>query len=183
MSFELNKILASILTALIIGMVTGLIADSLVSPVKLAKPAYPIAAAEGPAGGAKEAAPAESKPAPLTADQLAKADPAKGEDIAKKCAQCHTFGKGEPNRVGPNLWSVVGRPRASAPGFSYSDAIKSLGGNWVPQEIQAFIANPKAYAPGTKMGFIGLPKPEDRADVLAFLNQHSDTPIDLSKLQ
>ena len=185
-AFEFNKIAAAILVALIIGMVSGLIAEELVPSKKLEKEAYPI---EGgaPAGSAPQeaAAPAAApeKPAPLPADLLAKADPAAGEAIAKKCAVCHTFDKGGPNRVGPNLYGVIGRPRASEAGFTYSDAVKKLGGTWTPQDIAAFIFNPKAYAPGTKMGFAGLPKPDDRANVLAFLNTKSDKPADLAAAQ
>ena len=180
MSFEMNKVLASLLTALIVGMVTGLIAEGLVSPKKLETNAYQIVATET-SGATEAAAPADEKPAPLTPEMLAAADPVKGEQIAKKCLQCHTFEKGGPNRIGPNLYGVVGRARATEPGFTYSDAVKKLGGNWQPQDIAAFIFNPRKYAPGTKMTFEGLPKPQDRADVLAFLNKNSDSPIDLTK--
>jgi cytochrome c len=183
-SFEFNKLAAGVLVALIVWMVTGIVAEELVPSEKPAKDAYTIAEAAAPAAAPEGAAPAASeKPAPIPADLLAKADATAGEAIAKKCAACHTFDKGGPNRVGPNLYGVIGRPRASVDGFTYSDAVKKLGGNWQPQDIAAFIFNPKAYAPGTKMGFAGLPKPEDRANVLAFLNKQSDKPVDLSAAQ
>jgi len=182
-SFEFNKLAAGILVALIVWMVTGIVAEELVPSENPAKDAYTIAAAAPAAASPEAAAPAAEKPAPIPADLFAKADATAGEAIAKKCAVCHTFDKGGPNRVGPNLYGVIGRPRASADGFTYSDAVKKLGGNWTPQEIAAFIFNPKAYAPGTKMTFIGLPKPEERADVLAFLNKQSDKPVDLSAAQ
>ena len=179
MSFELNKILASILAALIIGIVSGFIAEGIVSPeTKLAKNAYPIAVTEASAAGAA-AAPADEKPAPIPPEIFAKADPAHGEEIAKKCAQCHTFGKGEPNKIGPNLFDVIDRPRGSAPGFSYSDAITKLGGTWTPQDIAAFIFKPSLYAPGTKMTFPGLPKAQDRAALLRWLRDQSDSPVPL----
>ena len=76
---------------------------------------------------------------------------------------------------------MIGRPRGSVAGFGYSDAIKKLGGSWSVQEISNFIYKPSAYAPGTKMSFPGLPRAEDRADVLAFLNKQSDAPVDLTK--
>ncbi|HVJ50957.1 MAG TPA: cytochrome c family protein [Aliidongia sp.] len=180
-SLEFNKASAAFLVALIVAMVTGLISSSLIHPEKLAKNAYPIAVTESSGAASGTAAPAPEKPAPIAADVFAKADAAAGEQIAKKCAVCHTFGKGEPAKVGPNLYGVVDRPRASAAGFSYSEALKSLGGNWTPQDIAAFIFSPKDYVPGTKMTFIGLPKPEDRANVIAFLNKQSDAPVDLSK--
>ena len=184
-SFEATKIAAAILVALIVAMVSGLVAEAIVPATKLEKNAYPIAVAQPasvpaptPASGAPPAA--AGKPAPLPADLLAKADPGAGEAIAKKCAACHSFDKGGANRVGPNLYGVIGRPRATAPGFSYSGTLKALGGNWTAQEIAAFIFNPQAYAPGTKMTFAGLPKPEERAAVLAFLNKNSDQPVDLA---
>ena len=180
-SFEFNKLAAGVLVALIVWMVTGIVAEELVPSEKPAKDAYTIAAATAPAAAPEGAAPAAAeKPAPIPADLFAKADATAGEAIAKKCAACHTFDKGGPNRVGPNLYGVIGRPRASVDGFTYSDAMKKLGGNWEPQEIAAFIFNPKAYLTGTKMGFAGLPKPEDRANVLAFLNKQSDKPVNLS---
>jgi len=179
-SFEFNKIAAGILVALIAWMATGIIAEELVPSEKLVKDAYPIAGAAPAAASPEAAAPAAEKPAPIPADLFAKADATAGEAVAKKCGACHTFDKGGPNRVGPNLYGVIGRPRASIDGFTYSDAMKKLGGNWEPQEIAAFIFNPKAYLPGTKMGFAGLPKPEDRANVLAFLNKQTDKPVDLA---
>src|SRR5579859_1750618 len=183
-AFEFNKVAAALLVALIVWMVTGLVAQELVPSEKLEKSAYPIAGG-APAGAAQEAAApaAAAKPAPIPGDLFAKADAGAGEAIAKKCGACHTFDKGGPNRVGPNLYGVIGRPRASAAGFTYSDAMKKLGGTWEPQEIAAFIFDPKSYLPGTKMGFAGLPKPEDRANVLAFLNKQSDKPVDLATAQ
>jgi cytochrome c len=95
------------------------------------------------------------------------ADAAKGETIFKKCAACHKVDGN--NAVGPHLNGVVGRPVASVEGFSYSDAMKAHGGDWTPDNIFHFIAAPKKFVPGTKMTFAGLPKPEDRADVIAYL--------------
>jgi cytochrome c len=108
---------------------------------------------------------------------LAKADPAKGEASAKKCQACHDFSKGGPNKVGPNLWGVVGRPVASHEGFNYSAALKAKGGNWTYEDINHFITNPKNYVPGTLMAFAGDPNPEDRANILAYLRTLSDSPV------
>ena len=107
---------------------------------------------------------------------LASADPAEGEKVFKKCKACHTAEQGGPNRVGPNLWGIVDRPKGGHEGFSYSDAITGLGGDWTYADLNAFLEKPKDYAPGTKMTFAGLKKPEDRAAVIAYLRTLSDSP-------
>lgn len=101
---------------------------------------------------------------------VASADAAKGEAIFKKCAACHKLDGN--NAVGPHLDGVVGRPVGSVDGFAYSDGMHAHGGDWTPEELFLFLANPKKDVPGTKMSFAGLPKPEDRANVIAFLEQH-----------
>ncbi|WP_157220036.1 c-type cytochrome [Flavisphingomonas formosensis] len=108
---------------------------------------------------------------------LASADPAKGADVFKKCAACHNADKGGANGLGPNLWNVVGEGIGQgAGGFAFSDALKSKGGNWDFKLLNEWLTSPKTFAPGTKMTFAGLSKPEDRANVIAFLNQHNDAP-------
>jgi cytochrome c len=125
---------------------------------------------EGAAAGAAEA----EKP---IAFYLATADAAKGEQVFKKCAACHNADKGGPNALGPNLWGVLGESIGKgANGFAFSDALAGKGGNWDWQGLADWLHNPKKFAPGTKMTFAGLSKPEDRANVIAFLNQHSDAP-------
>jgi len=124
---------------------------------------------EGEAGGG-----AAEKP---IAFYLASADPAKGADVFKKCAACHNADKGGPNALGPNLWGGLGEPVGQgAHGFAFSDALKSKGGTWDWDSLSAWLKSPKAFAPGTKMTFAGLSKPEDRANVIAFLNKQSDAP-------
>lgn len=118
-----------------------------------------VAAAEAPADGA----PVADFAALYTA-----ADPAAGEKIFAKCKSCHKV-TGE-NATGPYLNGVVDRPKASVPGFGYSDILLSMAAeSWTPEKLDAFITSPKAYAPGTKMGFAGLPKADDRANVIAYL--------------
>jgi cytochrome c len=101
----------------------------------------------------------------------------KGAAAAKKCAACHTFEKGGPNRVGPNLFGVVERARASEAGFNYSAAMKAKGGKWDFQELNAFLLNPKANVPGTAMGFAGISKDSERADVIDYLRSLADKPV------
>ena len=133
---------------------------------------------EQPAEGAKPEAAAPAEPIEKL---LASASVEKGETSAKKCIACHTFTKGGPNRVGPNLWGIVGRPKGSEAGFAYSDAIKKKGGNWTIDDLSAFLTNPRAFAPGTKMTFVGLSKGSERADVIAYLNTLADNPAPLPK--
>ncbi len=129
---------------------------------------------EGVEAEAGEGAAAAEKP---IAFYLASADPAKGEQVFKKCAACHNADKGGPNALGPNLWGVMGEGVGKgAHGFAFSDALASKGGVWEWQNMSDWLHNPKKFAPGTKMTFAGLSKPEDRANLIAFLNQRSDAP-------
>ena len=105
------------------------------------------------------------------------ADVAAGEQVFKKCAACHNADKGGPNALGPNLWGVIGEPIGKgANGFAFSEALAGKGGTWDWNNLSEWLASPKKFAPGTKMTFAGLSKPEDRANVIAFLNAHSDAP-------
>jgi cytochrome c len=170
-SFEWNKIIASVLTAMIIAMVTGIVAQSVVHPVKLEKAAYLPPGATGEAGAAPaEAAPeAAAKPDPI---DMSKADPKRGETVAKVCLQCHTFAKGEPNKIGPNLFGVVGDNEniATVAGYTFSSALLAdKDKKWDPDELNVWLWKPQEFAHGTKMTFAGLPKAQDRADVIAYL--------------
>ncbi len=167
-----NKIFAAVLIAGIVGMAAGILSDEIFHVKKLDKNAFPIEVTNAtPAAGAP-AAPAVLEPiAPL----MAAADAAHGQDVAKLCGACHSFDKGGANRVGPNLWNVFGAPKAGRPtGFAYSDAIKAKGGDWDPEELNKFLAAPQQDIPGTKMGFAGLKKPKDRADVISYLQKQHD---------
>ena len=111
---------------------------------------------------------------------MASGDAQKGADVFKKCAACHNAEKGGANALGPNLWGVPGDEIAGARGgFAFSDALKTKGGKWDFDTLNAWLTSPKAFAPGTKMTFAGLSKPDDRANVIAYLNQQSDRPLPL----
>jgi cytochrome c len=109
---------------------------------------------------------------------LASADAAKGADVFKKCGACHNAEKGGPNALGPNLWGVLGEGIGQgAGGFAFSDALKGKGGTWDWDKLNEWLTSPKKFAPGTKMTFAGLSKPEDRANVIAYLNKQSNSPL------
>ena len=107
---------------------------------------------------------------------LAKADAAKGEQVFKKCTACHNADQGGANALGPNLWGVLGEPIGKGKGFAFSPALAGIGGTWNFENLGEWLHSPKKFAPGTKMTFAGLSNPQDRADVIAFLNAHSNAP-------
>jgi cytochrome c len=175
-TLEINKIAGAILLVLLVGHVISILGDSLVSP-RAHGPAA-VAIEGGPAPGPKK----EEKIEPVSA-LLAAASVDKGKSVFKKCEACHNADKGGPNKIGPNLFGVIGRPVASHAGFDYSGALKSKGGEWDYEKINDFIAAPSKYAPGTKMTFVGLDKVKDRADVIAYLRGQSDSPAPLPPSQ
>jgi cytochrome c len=175
-SFELNKFAAATLITLLVIITGSLLADYLVHEDKLAKPVLIVEGTDAVFPDPKNTQETTLKPvAPL----LASASAERGREIAKKCAQCHTFEKGEPNRIGPNLWGILGAKIAHATDFAYSANFKAKGGNWDYEKLNHFIYKPREYIEGTKMSFVGLQKPEDRADVIMFLHSLSDSPLPL----
>jgi cytochrome c len=178
MSFEANKIIGAILASMILAMVSGMIANMLVHPKPLATAAYAVAGGEETAATSTSNAPAGPEPiAPL----LASADIAAGKDKSKLCVTCHSFDKGGPNRIGPNLYGVIGDEVAhDRGGFAFSEALKAKGGTWTVDTLNEWLWKPQSFAKGTKMTFIGLPKAQDRANVVAYLNSLSDSPKPLT---
>jgi cytochrome c len=175
-SYEWNKIAGWVLAAAI--SVLGLsILTGYMFPVHLPeKPAYVVQGVEADASAGGGAAEAE-KPIEF---YLASADPAKGEAQFKKCASCHSIEKGGAQGIGPNLYGIVGEKHGAAAGFGYSDALKATSDKvWDWQGLAAWLANPKKYIPGNKMSFAGIGKPEDRANLIAYLNTKDDSPLPL----
>lgn len=166
-SGEFNKYAGAILGTLTLAMGVNFFAQILVSPKKPAQPGWELPAEEAAAAGGGAAA--EVKVEPI-ADRLAKADAAKGQSLTKQCASCHTFDTGGKVLTGPNLHGVVGRAAGSVAGFGYSDKMKALGKPWDNEMLDQFLANPKAVVPGTKMTFAGISKPDQRADLIKYLD-------------
>jgi cytochrome c len=161
--------LASALFALVIGKVSNAVVD----PHHLEKPALAVTdEAPEPAAGA----PAAVELAPI-GPKLASANVDNGKALFQKlCFTCHTVDKGGVNKVGPNQWNLVGRKKASEEGFSYSSGLKAMTGEWTYEDIDHMIFKPQSFVKGTKMAFAGLPKEQDRADIIAYLRTMNDNP-------
>jgi len=175
-SFELNKILGALLATCLVLLALNITAGAIFAPVKPAKPGYAIAVPEKQDG--KPGVPAE--PEKPIAELLASASVERGQVAAKKCDACHTFNKGGPNKVGPNLWGVVGAKHAHVGNFDYSAGMKGKSGEtWTFEALNAFLKNPKAAVPGTKMAFAGIVRDSERADLINYLRTLSDNPLPL----
>jgi cytochrome c len=174
-NLEFNKIFAAILVAALTFMLAGFAAELLTKPQKLKQDAVAIEGApEVAAGGA--AAPAMAQP---ILAMIATADIAQGEKLSKACAACHSFDKGGVTKVGPNMWGIVNNKKGHVAGFAYSEGLLATGGNWNYLSLNKFLWSPKKYAPGTKMSYVGLKKPEDRAAMIAWLRTLADSPAAL----
>ena len=159
--------LASALFALVLGKVSNALVDS----HPLAKPAIAVPEAAADAGPVPSAELAPIGP------KLKDANVEKGKALnVQQCFTCHTVDKGGVNKVGPNQWDIVGRKNASHEGFSYSSALQAKGGEWTYEDINHMIFKPQAFVRGTKMAFAGLPKEQDRADLIAYLRTMNDNP-------
>ncbi len=177
-TLEINKMVAALLTTGIVAGFSAFLAGVIMHPPELEEPSYVVAGAvseDEPAAGAEGDAPADDMAA-----MMASAEEAAGEKVAKKCSSCHTFDQGGANKIGPNLWNVVNRPIAGVGDFGYSDALTGMASDsWSYDSLNAFLKKPKDFAPGTKMSFAGLKKPEDRANLILYLRSQSDSPAPL----
>ncbi len=178
---EFNKVAASVLVAGIIAMTAGHISKIAYNSgvEKDAKRGYQIEGAEDMASSDTASAPKEDK-APDILALLATADVNSGKEQAKKCVACHSFDKGGANKVGPYLWGAVGGSKGHrAEGYAYSKVLSGMTGTWGYEEVAAFLYAPQKYAPGTKMSFAGVKKPQDLANLVAYLRTLSDSPLPL----
>ena len=178
-SFELNKIIGAVLGTLLFVMGVGFLAEAIYHPIEGRGPGYTLAEAETGGDHGGDAAEAEAPAVPL-GTLLASADIAAGQSAVKKCASCHNFGAGESNKTGPGLYDVVDRLIGSHEGFAYSagmEAHKAAGDLWTYANLDAFLASPKGFTPGTKMSFAGVKNPVERANILAYLQTLSPSPV------
>ncbi len=188
-AYELNKIIGAVLFSILIILGLNIVSEIVFEVEAPEKPGYMIAVEEAQETTAEEtnaeAAPAEESgqgsPAEAAGTSgeitlgalLAGGDIEKGLKQAKKCKACHSFEDGGPNKVGPNLYGIIGRDVASVPGFKYSPAMQDVGGTWSFEKLAEFLTKPKNMVPGTTMGFAGMKKPNQRADLIAYLRSIS----------
>ncbi len=166
-----NTIAGWVLAAMIVALGGSILAGKLSKSPVPETPGFPIEVAESADSG-----PADTGP-PFE-QLLAEADLAKGEAAFAKCVACHTVNQGGANGIGPNLWGIMGAKHAHIAGFAYSDAIASIAGPWDWAAMDAWLASPRRYAPGTKMSFAGIGNPVERANLIAWMNtQGSNLPL------
>jgi cytochrome c len=164
-----NTIAGWVLFAGIVALGSSIVSSEVFNTHRPETMGFPIEGVVQEGASAKAAKPIEF--------YLASADPTKGEQVFKKCAACHNADNGGANALGPNLWGVLGEPVGKgAHGFAFSEALAGKGGAWDWDNLSEWLTSPKKFAPGTKMTFAGLGNPEDRANVIAFLNAHSNAP-------
>ncbi|MBV6633689.1 MAG: cytochrome c family protein [Alphaproteobacteria bacterium] len=172
-SLENNKIFGALIMAGLVAMMASFISRKIVHPEAPHETALEISGVEtavvasGPTG-----------PEPILA-MLATADVDAGAGVARACAACHSFDEGGPNRVGPNLYNVVNASKAHLDNYSYSSALAAFEGEWTYEALNKFFYRPKDYVPGTKMNYVGLKDPEDRANLIAYMRSLSGSPVAL----
>lgn len=174
-SFEWNKIIGAVLGTVIFIFVVRLVAEHIYEPEHPAKPGYIVeGVVETPAAGGA-AAPAEEA-MPDWGTVMASANIDNGKSLEGRCSQCHDVTKGGPNKIGPNLFGIVDRVRASHAGYAYSGAMKGKPGNWTYDELFKFLKSPAIDIPGTKMSFAGIRSAQDRIDLIAYMRTLADSP-------
>jgi cytochrome c len=178
-SLKWNKIAGAILGSLILVLVIRFGVEALFEVEPPAKEAYHVEGVLKTASGSGTNVPAAEETMPDFATVLPAADLTAGKAIAARCEQCHDISKGGPNKIGPELWNVIGRPRATEAGFSYSSAMASEHAAWSFESLFKFLKSPPTTVPGTKMSFAGLRSASDRINLLAFLRTQADSPAPL----
>ena len=173
-SFELNKIIAAILMVALLVIGLGKIADSVFHVKKPKEPGYQVEIESQLVSDTSQITEAVEK---IDINSvMALGDIVSGEKIFKKCAACHSINKGGKNKIGPALYNVVGRKVGGVDDYKYSKTLASYNKEWTFEELNGFLTKPSSYLKGTKMSYAGLRKEKDRASVIKYLNQNSDSP-------
>ena len=177
---EVNKIIASIIIAIIVIGIISFFGDLIFSQSdnKVVENAYHIEINESENNNEVSESQIMETSEPISL-LLASASLEKGEKIFKKCSACHTYKEDDVNKVGPNLWNIINKSKASVPGFAYSKELSEYGGIWGYEELSQFLYKPKEYIKGTKMNFSGLKKAEDRANLILYLREQAEEPAAL----
>ena len=178
---DITKVILAAFTTVLIVLLIGNVVNELSHKEPLERNAYAVLATDEPEPATPEpASQATAAPAAESiATLLASADPAAGEKASKRCATCHTFDNGGSNKIGPNLWGIIRKDKGAVDGFKYSDALGDAGGAWSYDDLNAFLTDPKGFVKGTRMSFAGIKNAADRAAIIAYMRQQSDSPLPL----
>jgi len=173
----MNKIIVSIVFAIILILGINKITDVIFYVEKPEKSAYEVASITTVASNTSaETSSASSGSGDIMA-LFASTSAAEGAKVFKKCAACHSIAEGGANKIGPALWGVIGRPAGSVPNYKYSKALAAHGKDWSFEEMNGFLIKPKDWIKGTKMSFAGLKNAKDRAAVILYMNENSNNPL------
>ncbi len=173
-SFEINKIVAAILLVVLLVFGMGKISDIIFHVEKPKTPGYVVEVTQ--VAGSSDSTTKEAGGDIDISALMAMGDVASGEKIFKKCVACHSIVKGGKNKIGPALYNVVGRQVGGLSNYKYSKALAEYGKSWTFEELNGFLLKPATWIKGTKMAYAGLKKEEDRASIIKYLNQNSDSP-------
>ena len=175
----MNKIIVSILLALILILGINKIADTIYYVNKPEKSAYQVASITTAASNTNSEASSQGESTQDIMALFASTSSTDGKKIFKKCAACHSISEGGKNKIGPALWGVLGRPAGSVTDYKYSKAMAAYGKNWSFEEMNGFLIKPKDWIKGTKMSFSGLRSAKDRAAVILYMNENTNSPLSL----
>ena len=176
-SFEINKIVAAVLMVALLVIRIGKLSDVIFHVEKPETPGYAVKVEQVTTASSSTKIAADEKVD--IAALMAMGDIASGEKIFKKCAACHSIIKGGKNAIGPALYNVVGRKVGSVEDYKYSKALAAYEKEWTLEELNGYLTKPAKWIKGTKMAFAGLRKEADRASVIKYLNENSDSPVPL----
>ena len=177
-SFEINKIIAAVLLVALLVIGIGKLSSVIFYVEKPEKPGYVVEVEQDSSNKSQTALDVPEEKIDIAA-LMAMGDISNGEKVFKKCAACHSIVKGGKNNIGPALYNVVGRKVGSISDYKYSKALSEYNKEWTIEELNGYLIKPAKWIKGTKMAFAGLRKEKDRASVIKYLNQNSDSPIQL----